>query len=127
MKTILSANNLRTGAAWLFLILGIGLYIIGFFYIEENSIWNKIAIKVVDVLVIGVVLGFITNAADFSKTFKGNLSRLIPQTRGKINYIINRTNQYVGSMLENLLRVKELPSIKRWEKMWLRIINGRWM
>lgn len=70
MKTILSTNNLRTGAAWLFLILGIGLYIIGFFYIEENSIWNKIAIKVADVLVIGVVLGFITNAADFQKHLK---------------------------------------------------------
>ena len=41
------------------------------------------------------------NAADFSKTFKGNLSRLKPKTRGHVNRAINskidKANQYIGS------------------------------
>ena len=48
-----------------------------YIYIEENSIWNKIAIKVADVLVIGVVLGFITNAAHFIGFFKQDLQDII--------------------------------------------------
>lgn len=73
MKNILSTNNFRTGAAWLFLIVGICLYIVGFFLIDDKSAWSKIAIKVADVLVIGVVLGFITNAAQFIGIFKQDL------------------------------------------------------
>ena len=41
------------------------------------------------------------NAAEFSKTFKGNLSKLKPKTRGHVNRTINskidKANQYIGS------------------------------
>lgn len=77
MKNILSTNNFRTGIAWVFLIVGISLYIAGFFFIKENSVWNKISIKIADVLVIGVVLGFVTNAAQFIGIFKQDLQDII--------------------------------------------------
>ena len=77
MKNILSTNNFRSGAAWTFLIIGIILYIAGFFLINEDSVWNKVAIKVADVLVIGVVLSFITNAAQFIGIFKQDLQDII--------------------------------------------------
>ena len=65
MRNILSTNNFRTGAAWLFLIVGVLLYVAGFFFLDAKSVWSIIAIKIADVFVIGVVLGFITNAAQF--------------------------------------------------------------
>lgn len=77
MKNILSTNNLRTGAAWLFLVVGLILYAAGFFWINDESIWSRISIKIADVLVIGVVLGFITNAAQFIGIFKQDLQDII--------------------------------------------------
>ena len=77
MKNILSINYLRTGAAWFCLILGIFLYISGYAWIDKASIWNSIVIKIADVLVIGVVLGFITNAAQFIGIFKQDLQDII--------------------------------------------------
>lgn len=118
MKNILSTNNLRTGAAWLFLILGIGIYIIGFFYIEENSIWNKIAIKVADVLVIGVVLGFITNAAQFIGIFKQDLQDII---YGK-EFIKQRKDIY--PLWENLSKELFKNKFPTLHKKLLKTVNG---
>lgn len=118
MKNILSTNNFRSGAAWTFLIIGIILYIAGFFLINEDSVWNKVAIKVADVLVIGVVLGFITNAAQFIGIFKQDLQDII---YGK-KFIKQRKDIY--PLWENLskeLFKNKFPSL---HKELLKTVNG---
>ena len=78
MKTnILSYNFFRTGAAWIILILGIGLYALGYFGLSESPIWKEIVIKIGDVLVIGVILGYLSNAAQFLGVFKSDLQDII--------------------------------------------------
>lgn len=79
MKSLLSTNNLRAGAGWLFLVVGLMLYFVGFFCVDNDSIESKIAIKIADVLVIGVVLGFITNAAQFIGIFKKDLQEIVDE------------------------------------------------
>lgn len=118
MKNILSTNNFRTGAAWLFLIVGIGLYVWGFFIINEDSIWSKIAIKIADVLVIGVVLGFITNAAQFIGIFKQDLQDII---YGK-EFIKQRKDIY--PLWENLSKELFKNKFPTLHKELLKTVNG---
>ena len=64
MKTnLLSYKYFRSGAAWIILIAGILCYYFGYFQIAQDSVWKEVIIKVGDVLVIGVILGFLSNAA----------------------------------------------------------------
>lgn len=78
MKTnLLSYKFFRTGAAWIILILGIGLYALGYFGISQNTVWKEIVIKFGDVLVIGVILGYLSNAAQFLGVFKSDLQDII--------------------------------------------------
>lgn len=78
MKTnILSYNHFRSGIAWFFLILGVILYYFGYFQIEKLSIWREICIKIGDVLIIGVLLGYLSNAAQFLGVFKQDLQDII--------------------------------------------------
>lgn len=118
MKNILSTNNFRTGAAWLFLIVGICLYIAGFFFINEDSVWSKIAIKVADVLVIGVVLGFITNAAQFIGIFKQDLQDII---YGK-EFVKQRKDIY--PLWENLSKELFKNKFPTLHKELLKTVNG---
>ena len=118
MKNILSTNNFRTGAAWLFLIVGISLYAVGFFLIDDKSVWSKIAIKVADVLVIGVVLGFITNAAQFIGIFKQDLQDII---YGK-EFIKQRKDLY--PLWENLSKELFKNKFPTLHKELLKTVNG---
>lgn len=74
---LLSYNFFRTGAAWIILLAGIGLYALGYFGIEQNSVWKEIVIKIADVLIIGVILGYLSNAAQFLGVFKQDLQNII--------------------------------------------------
>lgn len=74
---LLSYKHFRTGSAWIIFILGIGLYACGYFGIEQNSVWKEIVIKIADVLVIGVILGYLSNAAQFLGVFKKDLQDII--------------------------------------------------
>lgn len=76
-KDLLSPQFLRTGSAWFFLILGIGLYIVGYFLIDRDSIWKEIIIKFGDIFVIGVILGYLTNVAQLAGIFKSDLENII--------------------------------------------------
>ena len=76
-KNLLSYNFFRTGFAWIILIVGIGLYAYGYFGINQDSIWKEIVIKIADVLVIGVILGYLSNAAQFLGVFKSDLQDII--------------------------------------------------
>lgn len=77
MKNIFSVNNLRVGLAWIFTIVGVLLYVVDFLWIDVNSVWWQIVMKIADVLVIGVVLGFVTNSAQFIGIFKQDLQDII--------------------------------------------------
>lgn len=74
-----STSNLKQGLGWILLVIGIFLYVIGFvaFPPESNIVWKLIILKLADVLVIGVVLGFVTNAARFLGIFKQDLQDII--------------------------------------------------
>lgn len=78
MKTnILSYNFFRIGIAWIILIVGIGLYTLGYFVTPPDSVWKEILIKIGDVLVIGVILGYLSNASQFLGVFKSDLEDII--------------------------------------------------
>lgn len=78
MKTnLLSYKYFRSGAAWIILIAGILCYYFGYFQMESNSVWKEVVIKIGDVLVIGVILGFLSNAAQFLGVFKQDLQDVI--------------------------------------------------
>ena len=74
---LLSYNFFRSGSAWLILLAGIFCYYLGYFQIDSQSIWKEIVIKIGDVLVIGVILGFLSNAAQFLGVFKQDLQDII--------------------------------------------------
>lgn len=77
MKSIFSHSNFRAGCAWIFLILGLILYWCGYFVINRESVWKEVAIKFGDVLVIGVILGYLTTAAEMLGVFKRELQNII--------------------------------------------------
>lgn len=74
---LFSYNHFRSASAWLIFILGIVLYGIGFFACKSTSIWKEIFIKAGDVLVIGVMIGYLSNAAQFLGVFKQDLQDII--------------------------------------------------
>lgn len=117
MKNILSANNLRTGAAWICLLVGIVLYFIGFNW-DGKPIWGQFILKAADVLVIGVILGFLTNAARFIGIFKQDLQDII---YGK-EYIKQRKDIY--PLWENLSKEMFKNKFPRIHKELLKTING---
>lgn len=75
---LLSYKYFKSAFAWLILIVGVIFYYIGYFQIEPTtSIWKEICIKFADVLVIGVILGYLSNAAQFLGVFKQDLQDII--------------------------------------------------
>lgn len=75
---IFSISTFRGGAGWFCLIAGLICYGFGYFAFDGNdSVWHEIVIKVGDVLIIGVVLGYLTNAAQFLGIFKSELQDII--------------------------------------------------
>lgn len=75
---IFSTNTFRGGAGWFCLIAGLICYGFGYFAFDGNSsVWREIVIKAGDVLIIGVVLGYLTNAAQFLGIFKSELQDII--------------------------------------------------
>ena len=74
---LLSYNKFRSGSAWIILIIGIGFYTIGYCVCAEQTIYKEIVIKIADVLVIGVILGYLSNAAQFLGVFKKDLEDIV--------------------------------------------------
>lgn len=75
-KDVLSYKYFRAGSAWIILLFGIGVYGLGYFVVS-NEIWKEILIKIGDVLVIGVIIGYLSNAAQFLGIFKKDLEDII--------------------------------------------------
>lgn len=76
-SNLLSYKHFRGGFAWFILLLGLLCYYWGYFQIESGTIWKEIIIKIADVLVIGVILGYLTNAAQFLGVFKQDLQDIV--------------------------------------------------
>ncbi len=117
-NSILSYNNFRTGSAWILLILGIGLYAIGYFWINTDNVWKEISIKLGDILVIGVILGYLSNAAQFLGIFKKDLQDIIygKDFVSQLKDITPLWENITKQMFKN-----KFPSI---HKDFLKVING---
>lgn len=76
-RSFFSRETLKNGSPWIFLFFGITAYAMGYFLIAPPSVWKEIVIKIADVLVIGVVIGYLTNAAQFLGIFKKDLQDII--------------------------------------------------
>lgn len=73
---IISAILSKTTLTAVIFLLGVGAYIWGFTS-EYNSLKKEVLIKIGDVLVIGVVVGFIANAAQFLNIYKTELQKIV--------------------------------------------------
>ena len=118
MKSVFSHSNFRTGSAWFFLVIGLLLYYIGYFILSKESIWKEISIKIGDILVIGVILGYLTTAAEMMGIFKRELQNIIC---GK-DFLKNQKdiNALWESVSKQMIRDK-FPSI---HKSFLKVIKG---
>lgn len=76
-ENLLSYKFFRHGSAWITFIIGIVLYGVGYFVLNNQTIWKEIVIKIADVLVIGVILGYLSNAAQFIGIFKKDLQDIV--------------------------------------------------
>lgn len=75
--SVFSYKHFRSGSAWIFFIVGVAFYYVGYFQINPQSVWKEIFIKGGDILVIGVILGYLSNAAQFLGIFKQDLQDII--------------------------------------------------
>lgn len=115
---VLSYKYFKSGSAWIILILGIGLYIVGFFVLQEHNVWKEVCIKIADVFVIGVILGYLSNAAQFLGVFKQDIQDII---YGK-EFIKQRKELYpLWETVSKEMFKNKFPSI---HKDFLKTING---
>lgn len=117
-KNLLSYEFFRGGVAWLLFIIGIGMYACGYFLAPQQSIWKEVIIKVADVLVIGVIIGYLSNAAQFLGVFKQDLQDII---YGK-EFIKNRND--LGDIWENVTKQMFKNKFPSLHKDLLAIIGG---
>lgn len=76
-NNLFSYKHFRSGSAWIILLFGVLCYYLGYFQIENGTIWKEIVIKIGDVLVIGVIIGYLSNAAQFLGVFKQDLQDIV--------------------------------------------------
>lgn len=74
---IISILFSKISLAVLLFAIGIGSYIWGFCIEDKTSLLREILLKVGDVFVIGVVVGFVANAAQFLRLFKQELQNIV--------------------------------------------------
>ncbi len=72
-----SQDTLKRSLGWLALIVGSVAFIIAFIIGKEEGLWYDILIKIGDVLVIGAVIGYLTNTAQFLGIFKREIQNIV--------------------------------------------------
>jgi hypothetical protein len=72
-----SNTGFKWGFGWICFIVGVIGYVISYVFLDESDFWYDILIKIGDVLIIGVVVGYLTNAAQFLGIFKKELQAII--------------------------------------------------
>lgn len=77
IKIFFNSTTFRNGSIWSFLLVGLLLYFLSYTDVICDSTYKEIALKIADVLVIGCVVGYLSNAAEFLNIFKNELSNVI--------------------------------------------------
>lgn len=67
----------KAGTAWAFLFIGLFFYYLGFYQFKNEEFIKEITLRVGDVLVIGVILGYLTNISAYFGVFKTDLEDII--------------------------------------------------
>lgn len=75
LSKLFSTDTLRKSWPWILFLIGSGCYVYG--YYKENPTLGEICIEVGNILIVGVVLGFVTNAAQFIGIFKSDLQDIL--------------------------------------------------
>ena len=74
---ILSSSRLKAASPWLFLTIGIIAYLLAFFYPPKSDLLKSIYMKIGDILIVGVLIGYISNSEAFFNLFKNDLCDII--------------------------------------------------
>ena len=78
VNNIFSFFTLIVASPWIMLIVGVAFYTIAYLGVfSANSIWREIFIKIGDIFVIGVILGYFTNIAKMLGIFKQDLREIV--------------------------------------------------
>lgn len=72
-----SIKGFKWSSGWICLVIGLVAYITPYGFLDKTNVWYDILIKLGDVLVIGVVVGYVSNAAQFLGIFKKELQDII--------------------------------------------------
>lgn len=67
----------KAGTAWAFLFIGLFFYYLGFYQFKNEEFVKEITLRIGDVLVIGVILGYLTNITAYFGIFKADLEDII--------------------------------------------------
>lgn len=74
---ILSSDRLKAASPWLFLTIGVIAYLVAYLIPLGNDLLKSICIKTGDILIIGVLIGYISNSESFFNLFKNDLCDII--------------------------------------------------
>lgn len=78
INNIFSFFTLIVASPWIMLIVGVAFYTIAYIGVfAEDSVWREIFIKIGDIFVIGVILGYFTNIAKMLGIFKQDLREIV--------------------------------------------------
>ena len=72
-----SWDNLKRGSGWIFALIGLVLYLLGYLVFGSDSLLGKFVLRLADLLILGVLLGYMTNSARFLGAFKKDLEDII--------------------------------------------------
>ena len=65
-------SNHKSWAITIYLFLGLACYVIGYHFYTEETLWRTLILRFGDLMIIGVLVGFITNSARFLAVFKNS-------------------------------------------------------
>lgn len=71
-----SKSSFMTALPWIILLLGIVSYLVGYFYVNDST-WQKVFYKSGEVLIVGVIIGWVSTTAHFLRLFKKELEDII--------------------------------------------------
>lgn len=72
-----SKSTLKQSVGWICFVVGIALYVFGYFCINIQSVASRILINIADVLIIGVVVGYLSSVAQWSGVFKKEIQDIV--------------------------------------------------
>lgn len=74
-----SGYTFKQSIGWLFALVGVACYIAGYWikYLYPDSFWADIPIKIADILIIGVVVGYLTGVAQWAGIFKREIQDIV--------------------------------------------------